>query len=79
MCKSNFFIEFKLINKLFFIFFYIISYTAQAETVFELDFRTASGNVIDWFKKNNWESRKDISEMNLRFEDSKLVIEPTSD
>jgi len=51
----------------------------KADTVYELDFSKASGNVISWFEKINWEYRKDIVDMNLRFEEGKLVIEPTKD
>jgi len=79
MDSSKFFFDSKLINSIFFIFFYLSSYIVHAETVFNLDFADASGDVIEWFNKKKWESRKDISEMNLRFENGRLVIEPTSD
>jgi len=41
----------KLINTFFFIFFNLISYTVNAETIFELDFKNTSGDVITWFEK----------------------------
>jgi len=79
MLGVNFFFSFKSIHRIFLIIFYLIPYSSLAETVFELDFTKASGDVINWFEKKGWEPRKDISEMNLRFENGKLVIEPTSD
>ena len=59
--------------------FMLITYSAKAENIYELDFTTATGEVRGWFETINWEFREDIDEMNLRFEDGKLVIEPTSD
>ncbi len=56
-----------------------ISFSVHAETIYELDFTSASGNVKEWFEKINWEFREDIDDMNLRFEDGKLVVEPTKD
>ena len=38
-----------------------------------------TGDVKNWFEANNWELREEIEEMNLRFEDGKLVIEPKKD
>ena len=71
----------RFIPKWAFVFcvFFCFPLTSSADTVFELDFTRASGNVINWFEKNDWEHRKDIDKMNLRFEDGKLVIEPTGD
>ena len=67
-------------NKLFALFgFLLITYSIKAETIYELDFRSATGDVKDWFEKIKWEFREDLDEMNLRFEEGKLVIEPTSD
>jgi hypothetical protein len=57
----------------------LITSFAQAENIYELDFSSATGDVRGWFETINWELREDIEEMNLRFEDGKLVIEPTSD
>ena len=59
--------------------FLLITFSTQAENIYELDFTTAKGDVKDWFKKINWEFREDVEEMNLRFEDGKLVIEPIRD
>ena len=59
--------------------FLLLTFSAGAETIYELDFSTASGNVQNWFEKIKWEFREDITEMNLRFEEGKLVIEPTRD
>ena len=79
MVYPKFSISFIVANIFFFLFLYLIKNPAKAETAYELDFTKASGDVINWFKKNNWESRQDIAEMNLRFEGGKLVIEPTTD
>ena len=57
----------------------MLTFTAGAETIYELDFSTASGNVQNWFEKIKWQLRRDVADMNLRFEEGKLVIEPTED
>lgn len=59
--------------------FLIISFSVKAETIYEMDFTSASGNVKEWFENINWKFREDIDDMNLRFKDGKLVIEPTKD
>ena len=59
--------------------FLLLTFSAGAETIYELDFSTASGNVQNWFEKIKWELRRDVADMNLRFEDGKLVIEPTEE
>ena len=59
--------------------FLLLTFSAGAETIYELDFSTASGIVQNWFEKIKGEFREDITEMNLRFEEGKLVIEPTRD
>jgi len=59
--------------------FLLITSSTHAENIYELDFSTATGDVRAWFEALNWEFREDVAEMNLRFEDSKLVIEPTTD
>ena len=64
--------RFLSVNILFFIFIFLMINSVKAETVYELDFTKASGDVITWFEENKWEPRKDIAEMNLRFEDGKL-------
>ena len=70
-------IQFK---KLFYLCgFLLISISTHAENIYELDFTNATGDVKSWFEANNWELREDIEEMNLRFEDGKLVIEPKKD
>lgn len=70
-------IQFK---KLFYLCgFLLISISAHAENIYELDFTNATGDVKNWFEANNWELREEIEEMNLRFEDGKLVIEPKKD
>ena len=58
--------------------FLFLTFSAQAETIYELDFSTASGDVKNWFEAVKWEFREKAVEM-LRFEDGKLVIEPTRD
>ena len=57
----------------------LVSFSTQAENIYELDFSNASGDVKGWFEKINWVFQKDIEEMNLRFEGGKLVFEPTKD
>ena len=59
--------------------FILLTFSVGAETIYELDFSNASGNVKNWFETVKWEFREDITDMNLRFEDGKLVIEPTRD
>ena len=67
----------KTITALFcFLFF---SFSIHAETIYEMDFSSASGNVKEWFYNKNWEFHEDINDMNLRFEKGSLVIEPTKD
>jgi len=56
-----------------------LSFSIYAETIYELDFSSASGNVKEWFYNKNWEFHEDIHAMNLRFNKGKLVIEPTKD
>ena len=58
MDSYKFFFDSKLINSIFFIFFYLSSYIVHAETVFELDFADASGDVIEWFNKKNGNQEK---------------------
>ena len=59
--------------------FLLLTFSAGAEKSYELDFTNATGNVKNWFETIKWELREDIIDMNLRFEDGKLVIEPTRD
>ena len=79
MFRSIFIKKFLSLNIIAFCSLLLISFSVNAESIYELDFSTASGNVQDWFEEINWEFRKDVAEMNLRFEDGKLVIEPTKD
>ena len=58
--------------------FLFLTFSAQAETIYELDFSTASGDVKNWFEAVKWKFREKAVEI-LRFEDGKLVIEPTRD
>ena len=58
--------------------FLFLSFSTQAETIYELDFSSASGDVKKWFEALKWELREKATEI-LRFEDGKLVIEPTKD
>jgi len=58
--------------------FLFLTFFAQAETIYELDFSTASGDVKNWFEALKWEFREKAVEI-LRFEEGKLVIEPTRD
>ena len=67
----------KKITALFcFLFF---SFYIKAETIYEMDFSSGSGNVKEWFYNKNWEFHEDINDMNLRFEKGSLVIEPIKD
>ena len=59
--------------------FLFFSFSIKAETIYEMDFSSASGNVKEWFYNKNWEFHEDINDMNLRFEKGSLVIEPTKD
>tara|TARA_Y100000739_G_scaffold180158_1_gene158308 strand:+ start:297 stop:692 length:396 start_codon:yes stop_codon:yes gene_type:complete len=59
--------------------FLFFSFSIKAETIYEIDFSSASGNVKEWFYNQNWEFHEDINDMNLRFENGRLVIEPTKD
>ena len=52
--------------------FLFITFSVQAETIYELDFSVASGDVKKWFETIHWEFREDIAEMNLRFEEGIL-------
>ena len=79
MFGLKFHLSFKSKKLIIFVLFLLFSYTVNSETVYELDFSNASGDVITWFDKKNWKSREDIADMNLRFENGKLIIEPTSD
>jgi hypothetical protein len=51
----------------------------NAEVLYQLDFQTASGNVEKWFEKKGWEFKENIEDMNPRFENGSLVIEPDDD
>ena len=53
--------------------------TSLAGVVFEMDFTSASGDVEDWFNKKDWKFKEDMKDMNLRFENGSLVIEPDND
>ena len=59
--------------------FLFFSFPIKAETIYEMDFSSASGNVKEWFYNQNWEFHEDINDMNLRFENGSLVIEATKD
>ena len=49
-------IQFK---KLFYLCgFLLISISAHAENIYELDFTNATGDVKNWFEANNWELRE---------------------
>ena len=52
---------------------------SSAEVVFRLDFASASGSAEEWFSKRGWEFKEDMEEMNPRFENGSLVIEPDDD
>ena len=70
-------VKYKTITALLcFLFF---SFSIKAETIYEMDFSSASGNVKEWFYNQNWKFHEDINDMNLRFEKGSLVIEPTKD
>jgi len=46
---------------------------------YKVDFSSASGDVEDWFKKIGWEFKEDMDDMQPRFENGSLVIEPDDD
>lgn len=54
----------------------LLATSLHAETIFQLDFSSAKGDPVKWFKKQGWEFKEDMDEMNLRFENGALVIEP---
>ena len=60
-------------------FFLILSFSIHAETIYELDFTSATGDVKEWFYNKNWVFHEDINDMNIRFDMGRLVIEPTND
>lgn len=47
--------------------FMLITFSAQAETIYELDFSEASGSVKSWFETINWEFRKKNSRYESAF------------
>ena len=57
----------------------LASATAFADVVFELDFASADGDVEDWFEERGWEFKEDMDDMNPRFENGSLVVEPDDD
>ena len=59
--------------------FLFFSFSLHAETIYELDFTSATGNVKEWFLNKNWKLHEDINDMNIRFDMGRLVIEPTKD
>ena len=67
----------KIITTLF--CFLFLSFSIHAETIYELDFTSATGNVKEWFYDKSWEFHEDINDMNIRFDMGRLVIEPTKD
>ena len=46
--------------------FLLLTFSAGAETIYELDFSKASGNVKNWFETVKWEFREDIPALNRR-------------
>ena len=69
-----------IFKKLIFLsLFLLFTFFTEAKNIYVLDFVNASGNVKNWFERIKWEFRENINNMNLRFEDGKLVIEPTRD
>ena len=69
--------KFKILKILF--CFLFLSFSIYAETIYELDFTSATGNVKEWFSNKKWEFHEDINDMNIRFDMGRLVIEPTKD
>lgn len=67
------------INLLFFFLSLIFACGIQAEVLFELDFSKANGNVETWFKQQKWEFKESMEDMNPRFENGTLIIEPKDD
>ncbi len=57
----------------------VYSTSSFAGVLFRLDFSVASGNTEDWFEKQGWEFKQDMDDMNTRFENGSLVIEPDDD
>jgi len=56
-----------------------IGLSIQAGTLYQLDFSQASGDPESWFKTKGWKFEENVDDMNLRFEEGKLVIEPDND
>lgn len=56
-----------------------IGATLNAEVLYQLNFQAASGDVEKWFEKKGWEFKEDIDDMNPRFENESLIIEPDDD
>ena len=54
----------------------LIGLTLQAGTLFQLDFTKAKGDPKNWFQSKGWEFKEDVDEMNLRFENGQLIVEP---
>lgn len=50
-----------------------------AGTPYKLDFSAASGDVEGWFEDLGWEFKEDMDDMQPRFENGSLVIEPDDD
>jgi len=46
---------------------------------YSVDFSTASGDAEKWFKKIGWEFKEDMDDMQPRFENGSLIIEPDDD
>ena len=57
--------KFKIITALCCILFF--SFSIHAETIYELDFTSATGDVKEWFYNKNWVFHEDIKDMNFGF------------
>ena len=70
---------FKYKKFLFFVFILFFTGNLSAETLFKVDFADAYGNVETWLKNRGWRIEGDFKNMNARFENNSLVLEPTDD
>jgi hypothetical protein len=55
------------------------SINLYAGVPYKVDFSSASGDVEDWFEKIGWEFKEDMEDMQPRFENGSLIIEPDDD
>lgn len=59
--------------------FFLVSLKISAEVLFEVNFSNAHGNVEAWLNEHGWKIKGSIGDMNTRFENGSLILEPTDD